>query len=660
MRLPRPTGSQILAFLLWLSLLHNGFSHAGRFLLVGGGSEKNGANSWSTPAYRWAVEGKKVAVIGTSTGSLAPYLMQQCHAARAKEFAIASHDSADSQTTFDTLTSYDMIFFRGGDQYDYYRLYKGTKLLEAVNYLYQNDGTIGGTSAGMHILSEVLFTARYGSAYPDDCIENPNNSKVTLADDFLSFFPGILFDTHFAERARFGRLTGFMANWYLNRGVTVTGIGMDDMTCMTVDENGLGTVYGTGCANLYRAATGYSLNGTKLLIDSVAVVQLLQGCTYDFNTGMVGFSGLDREINTSSMQEKGNYTILASGSDLLTDNTLLLTDLVAKTGVPAAGVLILCPDQLLADSYGQKILELGASGYRVFTPGAATGSDTAFANAINGSRKFLFLKVSDADLVAFLVTPNGSLLSARLRTDGMISAFAGDNARFAGKTIVGNYLEIYASWYGDLTFRPGLALLRHTVIMPNTFLNSDIYENTATAVPYAMLKDTLKFGIWLTSHSYMKYQPVDGKTMLLGFGTAPVMILKNTGNLGGFASQTSTGSVTASPRMVAGFESLQLILTDATHPFCMGTVQPSGQPDVDRTIRWAIHPNPAGDRVQISGPANGFYWEISDLSGKVRAKGHSVGSLAAVHLSGLLPGGYLVRGMTVDGTPGCFKKIIKK
>ncbi|MDO8897210.1 MAG: hypothetical protein Q7V19_06125, partial [Bacteroidales bacterium] len=61
----------ILIFILNIQI---GFSQNGRMLLVGGGSEKNAASGWSVPAYRWAAEGKRVAVIGTSTGSLASYL----------------------------------------------------------------------------------------------------------------------------------------------------------------------------------------------------------------------------------------------------------------------------------------------------------------------------------------------------------------------------------------------------------------------------------------------------------------------------------------------------------------------------------------------------------------------------------------------------------
>jgi cyanophycinase-like exopeptidase len=52
-------------------------------------------------------------------------------AAWAKEFAIDSRDIADSQVTYDTLITYSVIFFRGGNQYEYYNFYRDTKLQDA-------------------------------------------------------------------------------------------------------------------------------------------------------------------------------------------------------------------------------------------------------------------------------------------------------------------------------------------------------------------------------------------------------------------------------------------------------------------------------------------------------------------------------------------------
>jgi cyanophycinase len=633
---------RLLFLFCWFGLF-NAYSQPGRLLLVGGGPEKNNTLSWSTPAYRWAGEGKRVAIVGTSTGSLAPYFMQQCGAAWAKEFAITTHDSADSQVTYDTLTSYDVIFFRGGDQFEYYNLYRNTKLQDAVNYVYSLGGTICGTSAGMSILSSVVYTAENGSAYPDECIENPNNQYVTLANDFMDFVPGFVFDTHFAERGRFGRLVGFLANYSLNQGQDITGLGLDDMTCMTVDENGLGTVYGTGCANIYMAGSTYSLNGTKLLADTVHIIQLLHGCTYDFATGQAVYSSLDVQINTSQLEESGNYTVLASGGNALADNQSMLNDLVNNTGTSSAEILLLSGDSILASSFKIKLLELGATQVNIFTPNLQSGSDAELGSRISQAGKILFLKNSYPEFSSFLGTPNGDLLWQKIKNDGMITAFIGEDARFAGKIVVGNYLTMYASYYAELTFEKGLSLLSHTVVMPDTYLNSDIYENTATAVPYTMLLDTLKYGIWLTNHNYMKFTPVDGKTELTGYGTAPVMVIANAGTLAGFSSHTATGGTGYLPRMVAGFEHLQLALIDYTTPYTMGIAQPAGIHDNVDNKQAFVSPNPVKNELSLNWSVGGYEWEIINLQGNRLMQGKAGSEKEQIDVSMFSPGIYIIK-----------------
>ena len=650
---------KILILLFIISAIRT-YSQSGRLLLVGGGSEKNGAQSWSTPAYRWAGEGKRVAIIGISTGSLAPYFTQQCGAAFAKEFAVATRDSADSQVLYDTLMTYQVIFFRGGDQYDYYSKYRNTKLQDAVTILYNNGGTICGTSAGMHILSSIVFTAQNGTAYPDDCIENPNNSDVKLADDFMNLAPGFIFDTHFAERARFGRLTAFLANYKINKGIDITGIGMDDMTCMTVDTNGLGTVYGTGCANIYKKGSTFKLNGTKLLADTVQIIQLLQGCTFDFATQEVTLAALNRQLNTAMLEETGNYTVLASGSNKLNENQGMLSELVTNTGLITDSVFLLTGNETLANTFKDKLIQLGAAGVNVFVINQEAGVNPDLTQKINSTHKILFVVNGTDMFMQFLNSQNGVLLNQKVHGSGMISAFVGDDSRYAGKTVVDHYYELYASYYSELTFSKGMSLLRHTVIMPNTFYNSDMYENSATAVPYCMALDTLKYGIWLTNHNFMKYTPVNGKATLTGYGTAPVMVLQNAGSLAGFSTQSGTGSTSVKPRMVAGFEKLELSLTDDTSPFIMGNVSTSGNNYSPIENSFKTSPNPTSDYLNLSVFIPIFEWEILDVSGKQILKGNSETETTRIPVSQLKSGMYIIRIKSGSTYQPLVSKFIKK
>lgn len=632
----------ITTFLLLLWFGFDAHTQQGRLLLVGGGSEKNGANGWSVPAYRWAAEGKRVAVIGASTGSLANYLTQYCGAAFAREFGVASRDSADSQVLYDSLKTYQVIFFRGGDQYDYYRFYKNTKLQQLAEELFAQGGTLAGTSAGMHILSSVIFSAQNGTVYPYEAIENPNNSYMTLEDDFFSLFPGYIFDTHFSERARFARLAGFLAKYQFDHGQNLTGLGMDDMTCMTIDENRLGTVYGTGCANFFNFNEPFLLNNNKLIHPGIRLTQLIQGCTYDFNTGAITTPTLDRYLQTSLLEETGDFILLASGGNTVSNNTAMLGNLVSQCGTPDDPVLLLSGNENTAQLFKNQLIQHGAPQIDVFLLNQANGNNLQLAEKINSAVKILFVDNATDDLNTFLTTSNGQLLEQRLKKRGMIAAFAGDDARFAGKTVVDNFYTELASWYGELEFSRGLGMLQHSMLMTNTYFHADIYENTATAVPYAMAIDTLRYGIWLTAKNYLKIMPLDGKTTLLGYGQHPVMILRNEGGMAGLVTQTGSGSSSAVPRMEAGFDQLTLSFTDESQPYLMGTTDASDVPESTLKSKVILLQNPAIAQLQLKLDIYPCNWQISDLKGQLLSQGKAYTNFTNIPIDWLAPGPYVV------------------
>ncbi len=635
----------LIVILLFVSF-SDGLCVNGRFLVVGGGSEKNGLNSWSTAAYTWATQNGKVAIIGMeTTGGYVSYFMNQCNARYVREFAITTRDSANSQATFDTLKKYDFIFFRGGDQYAYYLQYKGTRLLEAADSVYHRGGAIGGTSAGLHVLSEIVYTAQRGSVYPYECIENPNNQYVTLANDYMHLFPGYVFDSHVAERGRFARTLTFVANWKLNHSEMITGLGMDDMTCMAIDENLIGTVYGTGAANIYRAvgSSAFSLGNGKLLADSVEVIQLLHGCTFDFNSGQAGTGCFTKQLTPPSLEETGNFTLFATGSDNLADNTTMLTAFSLEAGLGSDTILILTgSDMTLAESFRNQLLVSGASHAVIGQALAANGESHDLGKLISEAGKILFVKNDWLTLEAFLATTNGTLLSHKIREPRAVLSFAGNNARFAGHTVIENYLTSGASYYAELTFQKGLNLLNHTVIMPDTYLNSNIYENTTTAVPYVMVNDTLRYGIWLYKKNWVKYHVQDSATWLNSYGTSPVMILQNSGTSGGVSQHTSSGNP-GSPRMVGGFGKMTLTLADETTPFKMGNHVEMGIPSVNCAVTFSIIPNPASGKVTITGIPRNSTIMVFDMTGKRFFSLKDCGEQATIDFSDLNKGPYLIR-----------------
>jgi cyanophycinase len=279
----------LIFILLSFALISIGQTLPGKLLLVGGGTEN--AGKWSDAPYAWAVEqsaNKRVAIVTyeTNPSQWLPDYFKDLGAVEARNFSIPSTAVANQQETYDSLVTYDVIFFKGGNQKTYYNTYKNTLTHQAVEVVFNNGGVIGGTSAGEMILSKVLFTAQNGTVYPDEAIFNPNNQYMTLADDFLQLMPGYIFDSHFVERARFARLIGFLGNWKLNRDEDIVGIGVDDKTAFCIDENLIGYAFGTGAANIYKAAPDneFSLGEIKLLATNLEVIQVLNGRTINLNT----------------------------------------------------------------------------------------------------------------------------------------------------------------------------------------------------------------------------------------------------------------------------------------------------------------------------------------------------------------------------------------
>lgn len=623
------------------------FALNGSLLLIGGGSEKDLETSWSTDAYTWAVNqstNKKVAVISFSDSDdwLTSYFVNTCGATEAQNFLINSNDIADNQTTYDDLITYDVVFLKGGDQYNYYSTYKNTKTQEAIEYIFENGGVICGTSAGLAILSGVVFTAENGSVYPDESIQNPLNEDITLANDMFQFFPGFVFDTHFTIRARFARLLGFMANWKFNQDENIQGIGVDEMTALAINTDGIGTAYGIGTANIYQAQSDntFSQSGNKLLADSVKVIQLLQGCTYNFNTGEV--DGFTEESIPEITEETGNYTIFASGTDNINYNGDLITEFSTNTGSINDKVLIFSPsNSALSSKYYDELEENGVNDIEIVNINSSNADNQEIKELIAGSDKFIFVDNEYADVIDFINGGiAGTLLNKIIRQNNAITCFIGDNSRFIGKTVVANYLSSDAAYYGELEFVDGLSLLQSTVIIPNTYFGSNFYENTTTAVPFAMVTKELSYGIWLSSNNYIKYSPNNNKTYLNASGNTPVMVLKNDGTESGTSIQTAYGDGLDEYPQYSGFKNMTLSLIDETTPYKVGnSVTVSNK---EKTMLETINISLENKSLLIIGEAEHYDIKIVSLSGKV-VHTHSFYSNLNINTEGFPSGIYIIQ-----------------
>jgi cyanophycinase-like exopeptidase len=154
---------------------------------------------------------------------------------------------ANKDTVCQAVQNAELIFIAGGNQWRYYNDWKGTCLQIALNkHINEKNAPIGGTSAGLAVLGEVVYTAQYSSATSQQALGNPFHSNITLANDFLQvpFLEETITDSHYNNPDRRGRHTTFMARMIKDWQMNAKGIGINEFTAVGVDENGIGHVFG--------------------------------------------------------------------------------------------------------------------------------------------------------------------------------------------------------------------------------------------------------------------------------------------------------------------------------------------------------------------------------------------------------------------------------
>jgi len=308
-------------FIVLLFLLPVCLSAQGSLLLVGGGSEDY--NGWSDAPYGWFVaqadSGKIINIdVDEASDWYSGYFGVLGADESGHKLRIPDRNIANDSTVYNELVSARGIFIEGGDQWDYVQTWKGTLVEDAINQVFLNGGAIGGTSAGLAILGEIVFDAKYGTAYPDYAAYNPYYNRLHFEDDFLEMLPGVLTDTHFQERGRIGRMVPMLARRIVDfQEPDITGIGVDAQTAFCIDENHVGTAYGNTVTILYKDADSEIdlTENEPLSFTNIHFDQLLTGAVYNLQTHQLIEPGdYLSEVNVSSEPEE--YTAMTlSGSD---------------------------------------------------------------------------------------------------------------------------------------------------------------------------------------------------------------------------------------------------------------------------------------------------------------------------------------------------------
>ena len=604
----------------------------GKLLLVGGGSEKQ--NGWSDAPYQWAVDqslNKKVAIISYQSQDdwLRNYFVS-LGATSATNYTISTNSQANLQSTYDSLIECDVIFLKGGDQNQYYSLYKGTKVEEAIEAKFAAGGVIGGTSAGMAILSKIFFSAENGSLFPPDALESINSPYFSLKNDFLDIYNDYVFDTHFVERGRNTRLMAFIAKWYQQTGNLIKGIGVDDQTALCIDASNNATCFGTGAAHIYRPQS-FSFPNNKINTTDLQAHILL----HQHSINLTNFTMLQEgnsTLNPNPTQEAANYTVLLSGGEGLTDNLPFIQHFLGKGNSNDDILIVTGADSSLASQYKQRMRVEGANGKIIILQTISTNNNTdkiQLRNAIRTSKKVFFVNITNYNsFFQFLADgQTGELLNGHIRRNQIINAFIGDNSKLAGKIYVSNNRSSKFNAYdGILAFSNGLNLLVSSTILPNAFNpnDNDFYENNSSAVSFALAQRKLKFGVYINRRAWVEFTQESNKNWWKAGGIYSAAILINQNTKGDLASQIAS-SVSNQPRNIAGFSQISYALINGTNleagnpiasidePYTLEVPPIVSSISVPKFKKYKIYPNPAKSYVSVDWKNTPFEVQICDI-----------------------------------------------
>lgn len=146
----------------------------------------------------------------------------------------------------------EALFIAGGDQGNYVKYWKDSKVEDAINYLINTKKVpVGGTSAGCAILGQVYYPALKESLTTAEALSDPYHANLMLGrNDFVEapFLTNTVTDTHFAQRNRQGRLVAFLARMRTDWNISGRGIGVSEKTAVGIEANGMARVFGSGIA----------------------------------------------------------------------------------------------------------------------------------------------------------------------------------------------------------------------------------------------------------------------------------------------------------------------------------------------------------------------------------------------------------------------------
>jgi len=257
--------------------------------MMGGGSDLD-------EAFRWLCNkgngGDFLVLRARGDDDYNSYVNGLCKVNSVATLIIPDREAAEDPAVVEIIRKAEVLFIAGGDQANYVRGWKGTPVEAAINDDVAAGKPIGGTSAGLAVEGEFVYSA-LGDKPDDknlasaDALPNPYFERVALERDFLKIphLENLITDSHFAKRDRMGRTLVFLAR-IMKDGWSQSPreVAIDEKSAVLVEADGKATVMGTGRgAYFLRPTQGPDVcaKGVPLTLLNVSAYRVQTGGHFD-------------------------------------------------------------------------------------------------------------------------------------------------------------------------------------------------------------------------------------------------------------------------------------------------------------------------------------------------------------------------------------------
>ena len=282
-----------------------------------GGLQLEGGGTDQPEAFAWLVQhanGGDVLVIRASgTDAYNPFIAKAGTTNSVETIVLKNRDASSDPYVLDRLAHAEAIFLAGGDQGNYIKYWKDTPVEDAINAAAKRGVPIGGTSAGLAVMSQFSFAALNDSIVSKDALGNPFDAKITIERDFLDLpqMKGIITDSHWVERDRLGRTLVFLARLIADGSASpARAIAVDSTTAVLMEADGRASVVGKTSAYFLSVAKKPAVcrPGEPLTMSDIQVYRVKPGGHFNIKTwqgdgGLAYTLTVDKGVVSSSRGE---------------------------------------------------------------------------------------------------------------------------------------------------------------------------------------------------------------------------------------------------------------------------------------------------------------------------------------------------------------------